>query len=239
MSSPFLDLMASLPRQGPGTPDDVAWAACTAGLAPDARICDAGCGIGADLPALLAAAPEGQVTAVEKYPPFVDRLQARFGDQPRLAIQGGDMGRLKGPYDLVWSAGAVYFLGVVKALSLWRPALAPGGAVAFSQPCFFTKSPPEAAREFWGKDEVDTEAALHTKIAKAGYRLEDSRRLSDAAWEAFYGPMEHRIAAQRADPMARADAAVQAVLDTAEAEMETWRALRAETGYLLCVVRPE
>ncbi len=59
------------------------------------------------------------------------------------------MGVLTGPFDLIWSAGALYFLGVTDGLTGWRAALAPGGAVAFSEPCFFTDTPSDAARAFW------------------------------------------------------------------------------------------
>jgi trans-aconitate methyltransferase len=238
MNDPFLELMAGLPRQGPGRAEDVAWAARAAGLKPEARICDAGCGTGADVPALLAAAPGGRVTAVDSHGPFIDRLLARHGEAPRLTAYKGDMGHIKGPFDLVWSAGAVYFLGVGKALALWRPALAPGGAVAFSHPCFFTETPSDPARLFWEGAKVDTEPELAARIKAAGWRLEASRRLPDAAWEAYYQPMETRIAELRADPAWSADAARQAVLDAAAAEIAAWRALRGETGYLLCVARP-
>ena len=61
------------------------------------------------------------------------------------------------------------------------------------------------------------------------------RRLSDAAWEAYFTPLDARIAALRTRG---ADPALAQVLDEAEEEAACWRAHRDEYGYLLSVVRP-
>lgn len=226
--SAFFTLHADLPREGPGLPEDVAWAAALAGLADDARICDAGCGPGGDIPALLAAAPEGHVTAIDTHAAFVAQVPA----DPRVTARVGDMGAIEGPYDFIWCAGAMYFLGVTDALRLWRDALVTGGAVAFSEPCLFADTP--AARDLWEGYPATDEAGIAAQVAAAGYRTLGTRRLSDAAWEAYYVPMEARIAALRPG----ADDALNAVLDDGAAEIAAWRAVRAETGYLLSVVVP-
>ena len=233
MSDAFYELYAGLDREGPGAAQDVAWAAALAGVAPDARICDAGCGSGGDIPALLEAAPQGWLTAVDRHKPFVEEVLARYGTDRRVTAYAGDMGKLKGPYDFIWCAGAMYFLGIVKALNLWRPALAKGGAVAFSEPCFFTETPSEAARAFWGDYGAQDADGIAGKIARAGYTVLGTRRLSDAAWEQYYVPLAARI--DRLRPGAEADLVT--VLDAA-AEIDDWRTVKDETGYLLSVVRP-
>jgi SAM-dependent methyltransferase len=236
MNSAFFKLHADLPREGPGETADVAWAAEIAGICPHARICDAASGPGGDIGALLRAAPEGHVTAIDAHAPFIAAAQARFRDNARVRLEVGDMSALEGPFDLIWCAGAVYFLGIQTALSAWRAALAPGGAVAFSEPCFFIDNPSEGAQAFWrGEGVVVRDAAgIADQIATAGYQTLATRRLSDVAWESYYRPMEARIAALKPG----AEIALQEVLDEAEQEIAGWRAHRAETGYLLSVVRP-
>jgi len=234
MSDPFYTLYQGLEREGPGEPADVAWAAQVLDLPRDARICDAGCGSGADVPALLAAAPEGHVTAIDNHRPFIDELLVRMLGEPRVMAYKGNMAKLKGPYDLIWSAGAMYFLGVNKGLTVWRPALSKGGAVAFTEPCFFTDTPSEAARVFWEGYETGTAAQIAAHVRAAGFETLATRRVSDAAWESYYTPLEARIAQLRPT----ADEALTAVLDASTAEIAIWRAVKAETGYLLSVVRP-
>ncbi|NKX46162.1 class I SAM-dependent methyltransferase [Roseicyclus persicicus] len=232
---PFFVLHADLPREGPGETADVAWAAEVAGTPDTARILDAACGPGGDLGALLRAAPKGHVTAIDLHAPFIDAARARWGADGRVTLTVGDMTTPEGPFDLIWCAGAVYFLGIEAALAAWRPRLAPGGAIAFSEPCLFTDAPSAEAIAFWQGYEGLTDAAgIAARVTAAGYETLATRALGDIAWESYFRPQEARIARLRPG----ADAGLAAVLDEAEAEIAGWRACRAETGYLLSVVRP-
>ena len=232
----FFELHKDLPREGPGEPDDVAWAARVAKLRSDARICDAACGPGADIPALRAAAPDGHITAIDKVEQFAAQAKAQHGHLPRTHITSGDMTNLTGPFDFIWCAGAVYFLGVTEALTLWRPILSQGGSIAFSQVCWFTDTPPEDARKGWADyPQMTTDAGVLKAIEDAGYTCLQSRRLSDAAWEAYYTPLDARIAALEPGDTD----AMRAVLAEGRAEASLWRTHRAAFGYLLCVVQPK
>ncbi len=242
----FFTLHRDLPREGPGERGDVAWAAELAGLKPDARICDAACGPGADIPALLFAAPEANVTGFDLHQPFVDDAAARFARDPRVTLTRArlletDKDDLPdpvdlGPFDLIWCAGAVYFQGIGPCLSRWRDALATGGHIAFSDAAYFTDAPsPEVAALFAEYPGMTDEAGVAAQIAEAGYEMVGTRRLSGAAWEGYFGPMERRIAELRPG----ADAALLAVLDEADEEARIWRQHKDEFGYLLNVVRPK
>ncbi len=231
----FFTLHRDLPREGPGEAADVAWAAKIADLPARAEIADAACGPGDDIAALLAAAPLGHVTALDKTPHFADAARARRGDDPRVTVLCADMARIMNTYDMIWCAGAVYFLGVTEALSLWRKSLKPGGVVAFTEPCWFSTARPVAAKAMFADYPAMSEAeGIAARVAAAGYETLATRKLSDAAWEAYLTPIDARIAALR--PVA--DAALAKVLDEAEAEAAAWRAHRADFGYLLTVARP-
>lgn len=238
----FFTIHADLPREGPGETADVAWAAEVAGLAPGARICDAGAGPGGDIGALLRAAPGAHVTAIDAHAPFIEAAKARWGADKRVALHAGDYTEItsftegSGAFDFIWSAGAVYFHGIADLLPLWRPALAEGGAIAFSEPCLFTQGPAsDVIKALWDDYPRLTDAAgIAAQVRLAGCETVATRKLSDVAWESYYRPMEARIAQLRRDP----DPRMLAALDEAEAEIAAWRAHRADTGYLLSVVRP-
>lgn len=232
----FFQLHADLPREGPGETADIAWAAQLAALKPDALVLDAGSGPGGDIDALLRAAPQGHVTAVDLHGPFIDAAQARWGKDDRVTLMTGHMLAPKGPFDFIWCAGAVYFLGIGTALSGWCPRLAPGGSIAFSEPCYFTEDPSHGARAIWEGEGVTvaTEAEIADQIKAAGYGILGQRRLSNSAWENYYRPLEARITQLRPG----ADDRLAKVLDENEAEIAAWRAHKDETGYLLSVVRP-
>lgn len=232
----FFQLHTTLPREGPGETADVAWAAKLTGLNPEARVLDAASGPGGDIGALLHAAPQGHVTAVDLHGPFIDAARTRWGKDGRVTLITDHMLAPEGPFDFVWCAGAVYFLGIGAALSGWRPRLAPGGSIAFSEPCYFTETPSDGACALWGGEGVSvvTEVGITHQIEAAGYRVLGQRRLSNSAWENYYRPLEARIAQLRHG----ADRRLAKVLDENEAEIAAWCAHKDETGYLLSVVRP-
>lgn len=232
----FFQLHRDLDREGPGEPADVAWATGLLDLPARARIADVACGAGADIGALLEAAPQGHVTAIDTTAHFVAAARARWRGDDRVTLLRADMAAIANRYDLIWCAGGVYFLGVEAALGAWRKSLRAGGAIAFSECCWFTDTPAPRARAFWeGEYPQMTDAAgVTAQIGAAGFRVLGQRRLADAAWEAYYTPLEARVAMLRGG----ADEALGAVLDAATEEIACWRAHRDEFGYLLSVVAP-
>ena len=232
----FLTLYTDLAREGPGAAADLGWALSVAATPAKARICDAGCGSGADTVTLAKERPEAQIEAVDKIAHFVAAARqrtARFGD--RVQVRQGDMADLSGPYDLIWCAGAIYFLGVSEALTRWRSALAPEGAVAFSEPCLLPR-PSEAARAFWEEyPQITDISGIRARVAAAGYRVLGEQMQIGAAWEAYYRPIEKRIEKLRPT----ATGALAAALDQAEQEIARWRAAPSEIAYALLVVKPQ
>jgi len=231
----FFHLYAGLDREGPGTADDVTWACDVAGVGSSARVADLGCGSGGDIAALLQAAPDGHVTAIDAHAPFVNRIRARFAGDKRVLAQVGSMADPGGPFDFIWCAGAAYFLGVTEALTAWRAALAPGATVAFSEPCWFTDAPCAAARRFWAAyPSISDETGIRTRVTAAGYEVLDTRRVARAGWDSYYRSLGARCAVLTAG----ADADLTVVIGQAETEIADFDAQWPDSGYLLTVVRP-
>ena len=231
----FLTLYTDLAREGPGAPADLGWALSVAATPEQARIADAGCGSGADTVVLAKERPRAQIEAVDKVAHFVEAARRRvapFGS--RVWVRQGDMADLHGPYDLIWCAGALYFLGVTEGLRLWRKALAPGGAVAFSEPCLLPR-PSAAARAFWAEyPQITDVAGIRARVAEAGYRVLGEQMQIGDAWEAYYIPMARRIETLRPG----STGALAAALDEAEREIARWKAAPSEIAYALMVVAP-
>lgn len=223
----------SLPREGPGDAESLAWAVEMAEVGPAPRVLDAGCGPGADIGPMLELRPAAAIRAVDKRRPFVDAVAARWGNDPRVTAATGDMTAEPGPFDLIWCAGAAYIPGLEAALAAWSRALASGGALAFSEPAYFTETPSAGAIAFWEGADVRPAAAMPARLAAAGWTHVAGQRLSDAAWEAYYQPIEARARDWRPG----ADPTLAAGLDRELAEAARWRAVAAETGYLVTVAR--
>jgi SAM-dependent methyltransferase len=237
LQTAFFEIHRDLPREGPGEAADVAWATALAEIGPCAHIADVGCGPGADIGALLQAAPQGQVTALDKTAHFIEEARGIWQDDGRVTLLKADMGVIRNQYDMIWCAGAIYFLGITQALTAWRKSLTKGGVVAFTEMCWYTDTPSDRARALWKTDysAMTNEAGIRARIDAAGYEVVGTRQISDQAWENYFTPIDARIAALRP----KADDTLTAVLDAAVEEAACWRAHRDEYGYLLCVVRPK
>lgn len=225
----IFELFAPLERCGPGDADSLRWALATAGTAPDAVVLDAGCGTGADLPALLAAVPRGRIVAVDSAAPFIDRIRARLS---QVRAEVADMADPPGgPFDLIWSAGAVYNLGVGPALAAWRGHLTPGGRVAFSDLCWTGAARPEPVARFFAAEgvEIHDAAGLEAQVTAAGWRVLGARWLGPAGWAAYYAPLAARLDGFAGDT---------ALIEALRAEIALWRAHGAAYDYRLVVAEP-
>ncbi len=233
----FFTVHRDLPREGPGTPGDVHWALGQLGLSGDVRILDAGCGPGADLETLADALPEARLHGLDGVEHFVNSAKervARFG--PRVSVSQGDMSAITGPYDLIWCAGALYFLGVTEGLQIWRKALQSGGAVVFSEPVLLSTPATDGARRFWHEYPQITDLdGIKARVDQAGFTTRAHRMIVGAPWQAYYEPMQSRIDMLRDDTP---DAALIAALDENQQEIDHWMAAKDDIAYALLIVSP-
>lgn len=197
----FFEVFEKLPRQGPGN------LACTRraldfcqGLATPPRILDLGCGSGAQS-LDLAQLTGGSILAIDLHAPLVERLRSQLQSQglsERVEARVADMSALNLPaasFDLVWSEGALYNLGLERALAISKDLLRSGGYLAFTEAVWRTSEPPIEAREAFADypamSRVDD--VLHL-AEKFGWDLMGHFELPDEAWwQDFYHPMERRI----------------------------------------------
>lgn len=199
----FFEVYENLSRQGPG---NRTCAARALGLCRDLQespaILDLGCGVGGQT-LQLAELTSGSIVAIDSHAPSIERLQAAVverGLTQRVSAIVGDMARLEqslGSFDLIWSEGALYSIGLRNALKVCYGLLRPGGYLAFTDAVWRKKNPPDAVKAGfdldyptmgWLDDDV-------TAIQDYGFELMGHFTLPDEAWwDDFYTPMETRIA---------------------------------------------
>ncbi len=200
----FFELHRDLPREGPGADESTlrALAMCTE-LPDKPDVLDVGCGPGMQT-VTLAKATGGTITAVDMHEPFLGQLRERAeaaGVRERIHVMRGDMADLPfgaDSFDLIWSEGAAYIMGIAEAFRAWRAFLRPGGYIVVSEATWLVPDPPTEVRQFWAAEYPgmrDIEGNLE-RIRAAGFEIIGHFTLPDESWWTHYqAPLEARIPA--------------------------------------------
>ena len=205
------------------------------------QVLDLGVGHGRTTLTLARSLPHAEVTAVDVHPPFVEKVAAKArksGLAKRVRAVCGKMEEMdvaQGSVDLVWAEGSIYVIGVRQALALWRSWLRPSGCVAFSDLAWWTDDPSKEAREFWAAEYPDmmSEARIRSLSESEGYRVIDCFRMPKEAHDAYYIPMEARLA----DYTGQIDGEVTELLRALRKEIDMVRKFSTEAGYTFFVLQ--
>ncbi len=198
----FYEVFESLPRQGPG---NQACAARALGLCRDLppipAVLDLGCGVGGQT-LHLAELTSGTIVAIDNHAPSIERLRttvAKRGLRRRVRPVVGDMAHPRQPlnsFDLIWSEGALYNIGIERALRICHGLLRPGGYLAFTDSVWRQNHPPPEVKASFDLDcpSMGRVPDILAVIDKSGLSFGGHFTLPDEAWwDDFYTPMQRRI----------------------------------------------
>jgi len=240
----FLEVYEPLPRQGPGNRASAARALDLCGdLPPSPEVLDLGCGAGGQT-LHLAELTSGSIVAMDSHAPSIERLRAKVaqrGLDHRIRPLVGDMAHpdlALQSFDLVWSEGALYNIGLEKALGICRGLLRPEGCLAFTDAVWRGENPPPEVKASFDADypTMGRVPDVLATIEKSGLSLAGHFTLPDEAWwDDFYTPMQRRIEELRGKYAGRAEDL--ALLDQLAGEPEMHRRHSAWYAYEFFVAR--
>ena len=198
----FFEIHGDNHREGPGDRASTLRAlSYIRGLPENPSVLDVGSGPGAQTIDLAGALP-GTVTALDNHQPFLDEIEKRArraGIFSRVKTVNGtmtDMPFLPDSFDLIWSEGAVYQMGLESGLLSWKKYLKPGGFMALSHIVWLRRDPPPECLEFWKEHypEITTIENNLMVIAKCGYELKGHFTLPQSAWlDSYYASIENKL----------------------------------------------
>jgi ubiquinone/menaquinone biosynthesis C-methylase UbiE len=240
----LISLHAGLSRLGPGSDTATlqALAMCTA-LPAEPMILDIGCGSGAQS-LTLASASGGRIVAMDLFPDFIHQLMQRSAQQHLTDRIQGVVADMRTPpfaqpcFDLIWSEGAVYNMGLDNALRCWRPLLRPGGYLVVSELSWFETNPPQTLRVYWQDNYPAMRSVAENRqaVVDSGWSLVGDFALPATAWhENYYAPLQQQTPGfLRSHPN---DPEAAAVVEMTQREIDIMRRYSHLCGYQFYVMR--
>ncbi len=231
----FLKVFEALDRWGPGSEIETIKALEKIPFYPK-TILEIGCGRGIAT-TVLAKHSSAIITAVDNDAPALSRLTERakeIGVGNRIMTCCASMTNLPfeaKSYDVIWSEGSAYVMGVANALKEWRCLLKENGVLVISDLVWRTSKPNTDALDFWKNEYPDmTTAEVRIEQAEAaGYKVLDSFSLSKDAWKAYTDPLRARVDVLKRE-MSESD-----VLHDLDRELDIYRKNSGDFGYQMFV----
>lgn len=208
-------------------------------LPAEPQVLDIGCGPGMQSIALAKAMKGGKLFALDIHEPFLDNLRDKVtanGLNETVTAVKGSMTELpfeSEVFDLIWSEGAIYVMGVEEALKAWKPFIKKGGYLVFSEISWLHNNPAAEVASFWmGEYPAMTTISGNIKrIEEAGYAPIGHFILPNIGWwDDYYEPLLSRVAMLR--EKYPDDLEENLVLDLTVKEIEMYRRFSNDYGYV-------
>lgn len=165
------------------------------------KVLDIGCGVGAQS-IQLAKTADFRILAVDNHQPYLDELKRRAkeaGVAESIEVSCRDMKNLgldESSFDLIWSEGALYIMGIREGIEECHRLLKPGGFLVVSDLVWFKQDPPKECSEYLANDcsfLTDLQGNLDI-MKKSGYDVIGHFKLSESTWmKSYYLPLESRL----------------------------------------------
>ena len=198
----FYELFESLPRCGPGEKECTLRAfRAMPNLIKQPFILDIGCGPGVQT-LDLANVSNGKIIALDNHQPFLDSL-IQSAEEEGLSenivptnMSMLDMNFDEKMFDIIWSEGALYFMGFQNGLRRCHQLLKSNGYLSVTEAVYLIPDPPDPVVQYWENEYPDIKDVKSNVelIKREGFNLISNFTLPKSAWlDNFYVPMEEAL----------------------------------------------
>ena len=240
----FYDIYKELPRGGPGDNQSTRLAYSKLRDLPlKPKILDIGSGPGMQT-IELAKLSKGSIVALDNYQPFLDKLMMNAKKEgvdeyiTPLLLSMFDMNFKEATFDIIWSEGALYFIGFLNGLKKCHRFLTPNGYLAVTEAVYLKPNPPQPVIDFWKDEYPDIKNIDNTieLIKRADFELISHFTIPNSSWmDNFYDPMKDRLVELKKKYSQNKDAL--RVFKTAELEIGIFKKYSDYFGYEFFIMK--
>ncbi|KFI11184.1 methyltransferase [Vibrio sp. B183] len=230
----FEQIFAGLKRLGPGSEQDTLRALSALSQNKGALL-EVGCGKGIATE-VLASHSEFRITALDNDQASLRGLQEGIPAEKEVNVicaSMTDMPFEAAQFDVIWSEGSAYIMGVENALRSWKALLKPSGYLVVSDLVWLTDNPDSDVSNFYQKEYPDM-VTVDKRIAQmrqAGYEVVETFTQSQQSWNNFVDPLMSRV-----DELESSLQASQALIDM-KSELHMHQNYLHQYGYQMFIIR--
>jgi ubiquinone/menaquinone biosynthesis C-methylase UbiE len=196
------ELCEALPRCGPGANEYTRRAFHAIPQPPKYPfILDIGCGSGVQT-IELAKISNGKIIALDNHEAFLNKLMeqaSKQGLEEKITPKNAsmlDMDFEEKTFDIIWSEGALYFMGFQNGLKRCHQLLKNNGYLAVSELVYISLDPPDVVIQYLEGEYPDIKNIKDNMelIQREGFKLISHFTLPESAWlNSYYLPMEREL----------------------------------------------
>jgi ubiquinone/menaquinone biosynthesis C-methylase UbiE len=196
------ELCEALPRCGPGDNEYTRRAFHSIPQPPPhPLILDIGCGPGVQT-IELARISNGKIIALDNHQAFLDKLMeqaTKRGLEEKITPKNAsmlDMDFEDETFEIIWSEGALYFMGFQNGLKRCHQLLKNKGYLAVTELVYTSLDPPDVVIKYFEDEYPDIKNIKDNMelIEKAGFKPISHFTLPESAWlNSYYLPMEQEL----------------------------------------------
>lgn len=165
-------------------------------LGKNISILDIGAGSGFQTK-VLKSLVDGNITAIDRSEIYLEKIKKEVGVKTvNCSMDSLDSSFSHNTFDLIWSEGAIYIMGLENGLRHWKHFLKQGGIIGFSHISWIQDNPPKEVLEYWEAEYPQIATLDENKeiIDEAGYEIKDYFILPSTDWMTnYYDHMSDRL----------------------------------------------